>query len=58
MAGEETLGVVRTLGAGFIDTFMDVLWYIDGHHDTFQSRSCSMPANIKVFQGYNKHELT
>ena len=45
---------VKTLGAGFID----VLWYIDGHHDTFQSRSCSMPADIKEFQGYNKPELT
>lgn len=46
------------LGAGFVDTMADILWYLDGHHDTLQSRACPIPADLKEFQGYNKPELT
>ncbi len=47
-----------TLGAGFVDAITDTLWYIDGHHETLQNRACSVPADFKEFQGYNKPELT
>ena len=49
---------VNTLGAGFVDVITDTLWYIDGHHDTLHSRSCSVPADFREFQGYNRPELT
>ena len=46
------------LGSRFVDAVADIMWYVDGHHDTLQSRACPIPADLKEFQGYNKPELT
>ena len=39
-----------------LSTLRDVLWYIDGMHDTLNERSCRIPAVFNQFTGYNKPE--
>ena len=46
-----------TLGTKFVSAVTDILWYIDGHHDTLQYRACSVPVEFREFQGYNKPEV-
>ena len=36
----------------------NVLWYIDGHHETFEAQGCHIPELFKPFTGYNKPELS
>ena len=36
----------------------DVLWYVDGHHDTLASQSCCMPHLFHSLVGYNVPELS
>ena len=35
---------------------VDIIWSIDGHHDTLNSRSCPIPALFHCFSGYNVPE--
>ena len=41
-----------THGSNFISNLRDALWYIDGHHSTFETRSCSIPEPFDRFEGY------
>ena len=34
----------------------DSLWYLDGHHQAFEDRSCNIPSDFQSFQGYNRPE--
>ena len=34
----------------------EVLWYIDGHHNTLEARSCTIPSELQSFTGYNVPE--
>ena len=45
-----------THGSNFISNLRDGLWYIDGHHSTFETRSCSIPEPFDRFEGYNVPE--
>lgn len=45
-------------GSPFISDLTNLFWYIDGHHDVFSSRSCSIPLLFANFTGYNKQELS
>ncbi len=47
-----------TLGARFLKQLRDVLWYIDGHHSVFESRSMAIPDVLQSFSGYNTPELS
>ena len=39
-----------------ISNLCDVLWYIDGHHETLEARSCAIPTPFSTFTGYNTPE--
>jgi len=41
----------------FVNTLVDILWYLDGHHDTLIKQSCPIPSCFANFVGYNKLEL-
>ena len=41
------------LGIQFFNTVTDVLWDIDGNHDTLSSRGCGVPMIFKPFTGFN-----
>ena len=43
-------------GKSFIAMLQEVMWYIDGHHETLEARSCSIPSEFKSFTGYNVPE--
>ena len=47
---------VNTLGIGFIHTLGDVMWYIDGNHDTLKNGGSSVPVRLKQFSGYRQPE--
>lgn len=40
-------------GKPFVTDLCNLLWYIDGHHDVFSSRSCSIPTLFSKFVGFN-----
>ena len=37
----------------FVSCLVDLLWYIDGHHDVFKNRFNSILASVAQFSGYN-----
>ena len=37
----------------FLKKLCDVLWYIDGHHNTIGERGCKVPTMFAKFSGYN-----
>ncbi|XP_019859353.1 PREDICTED: uncharacterized protein LOC109587561 [Amphimedon queenslandica] len=45
-------------GKPFLTDFCNTLWYIDGHHEVFASRSCSIPILFLSLSGFNKPELS
>ena len=45
-----------THGKKFISNLCDVLWYIDGHHEILEPRSCAIPTPLNTFTGYNTPE--
>ena len=45
-------------GKQLVRTLCNVLWYIDGRHDTFSSRFCNIPDIFSQFQGFNRPELS
>ena len=45
-----------SVGEDFVNTLTNTLWYFDGHFTTFEERSCHIPDDFKVFEGYNKPE--
>ena len=45
-------------GRPFVGDLCNVLWYIDGHHDVFASRSCHIPPIFTHFVGFNRPELS
>ena len=45
-------------GKHFVMDLCNILWYINGHHGVFSSRSCSIPDIFSSFNGYNKPELS
>ena len=47
---------IENSGKSLIRTLVDVFWSIDGHHDTFSSRTCPIPALFHCFSGYNVPE--
>lgn len=46
----------QSFGNNFISILTDVLWCIDGHHDTFKMQSLAIPDVFQVFSGYNLPE--
>ena len=42
----------------FVSCLVDLLWYIDGHHDVFKNRFNSIPASVAQFSGYNTPEAS
>ena len=42
----------------FLVTLANVLWYIDGHQESLQTRGCHVPELFKPFTGYNKSECS
>ena len=45
-------------GKPFVVDLCNLLWFIDGHHDVFASRSCPTPLFFSTFVGYNLPELS
>ena len=45
-------------GMQLVRALCNVLWYIDGRHDTFSARSCNIPEVFSQFQGFSKPELS
>ena len=45
-------------GKQLVKALCNVLWYIDGHHETLAVRSCRIPEIFSPFQNYNKPELS
>ena len=45
-------------GKPFITNLCNLLWFIDGHHDVFRSRSCTIPTYFSKFVGFNRPELS
>lgn len=43
-------------GKSFLTTLANVLWYIDGHHHSLESRDCKVPELFGPFTGYNRPE--
>ena len=46
----------KTRGEHCIQTLKNVLWYIDGHHDTLKKQSQKIPGLFETFTGYNVPE--
>ena len=42
-----------SIGASFLKKLMNILWYIDGHHDVIGERSSKIPDVFSQFNGYN-----
>ena len=40
-------------GRVFLTTLTNVLWYLDGHHDTLSRRGLQVPELFSPYQGYN-----
>jgi len=49
---------ILSFGERLVKTLRGVLWYIDGHHQTFADRSHPIPSLFKSFVGYNTPELS
>ena len=49
---------VATEGERFVACLVDLMWYIDGHHEVFQHRSNAIPSSVSQFSGYNIPELS
>ncbi len=45
-------------GKPFVADLCNVLWFVDGHHMVFSSRSCAIPSLFSGFNGYNRPELS
>lgn len=45
-------------GAAFVKKLCDVLWYIDGHHNTLSERGVKVPTLFHRFKGYNMPECS
>ena len=48
--------IVESHGRNFVSLLCDVLWNLDGHHNTLSSRSCNVPIMFSGFVGYNQPE--
>ena len=47
-----------TLGANLVRALCDLLWCIDGHHDTLKQQQCPVPKVFSKFIGYNIPEMS
>ena len=45
-------------GEKFLANMLDLLWYIDGHHDVFNRRNKKIPESWSRFSGYNTPEAS
>ena len=45
-------------GKCLLKSLTNVLWYIDGRHESLEKRSCQVPVIFPQFQGYNQPELS
>ena len=45
-------------GKFFVSDLCDLLWFIDGHHAVFLSRSYPIPTVFSKFVGFNRPELS
>ncbi len=45
-------------GKRLLTSLTSVLWYIDGQHDTFEKRCCTVPVIFSSFKGYNVPQLS
>ncbi|XP_070571401.1 uncharacterized protein [Ptychodera flava] len=43
----------KSMGDQFVRVLGDCLWITDPHRQTFHQRSCPIPENFDIFQGYN-----
>ena len=53
----KNLGWDSTRHFSFVSKLAKILWYIDGHHMTLQSRTKKIPELFSAFSGYNRPEL-
>ena len=49
---------VAAEGEKFVSCLVDLLWYIDGHHEVFKNRFNTIPPSISQFSGYNIPEAS
>ena len=49
---------VAAEGEKFVLCLVDLLWYIDGHHEVFKNRFNAIPASVSQFSGYNIPEAS
>ena len=42
----------------FVSKLSKILWYIDGHHSTLESRTKKIPEIFRAFCGYNRPEAS
>jgi hypothetical protein len=47
---------LNVLGKTFIKVLVDILWYIDGHHEVLAKRGHKIPPLFHHFIGYNNPE--
>ena len=60
MEGKELMWPEKELsifGNVFVQSLVDTLWYLDGHHGTFNERSHHIPPIFDKFTGYNSLQL-
>ena len=48
-----TASYAQQCGESFVNTMADVLWYIDGNHQTLAERGHGVPALFADFKKYN-----
>ena len=48
---------VSDVGEVFVQSLVDLLWYIDNHHSTFNERSHKIPPIFDRFTGYNMPQV-
>ena len=61
MLNEENLlfpGAEVSAGKNFVQTLVECLWYVDGHHETLKKQSSSVPEYFSRFVGYNLPQLS
>lgn len=43
----------QTIGARFVESIVNVLWYLDPHHDKLKERGAHLPRDLQAFHSYN-----
>ena len=49
---------VAGIGNSFLKVLVDILWFLDGHHDVLCKRGNKIPESLKHFTGHNTPEVS